>query len=92
MSAPLAGTEARRNAVIRAFEKLCRPAEIPVGKNRGGVSFHTLRHTGASRMLQAGTDIETVRRIGGWANYRELQKYLHPDDQASRDAVEAIGG
>ena len=43
-------------------------------------------------MLQAGTDIETVRRIGGWANYKELQKYLHPDDQASRDAVEAIGG
>ena len=37
-------------------------------------------------------DIETVRRIGGWANYKELQKYLHPDDQASRDAVEAIGG
>ena len=84
--------ESRRNAVIRAFEKLCRAAEIPVGKNRGGVSFHTLRHTGASRMLQAGTDIETVRRIGGWSNYKELQKYLHPDDQASRDAVEAIGG
>ena len=37
-------------------------------------------------------DIETVRRIGGWVNYKELQKYLHPTDAASRSAVETVGG
>ncbi len=42
-------------------------------------------------MLDAGVDIETVRRIGGWANYKELQKYLHPTNSASRSAVEAVG-
>ena len=42
-------------------------------------------------MLDAGVDMETVRRIGGWANYKELQKYLHPTDSASRSAVEAVG-
>ena len=33
-----------------------------------------------------------VRRIGGWADDAGLQKYLYPDDQASRDAdaMEAI--
>jgi len=43
-------------------------------------------------MLAAGVDIETVRRIGGWANYSELQKYLHPTDEASVSAVESVGG
>ena len=84
-------TASRRNAVIRVFENLCRTAEVPLGRRTGGMSFHCLRHTGASRMLDAGVDIETVRRIGGWANYKELQKYLHPTDAASRSAVEAVG-
>ena len=84
-------TAARRNAVIRVFENLCRAADVRLGRRTGGLSFHCLRHTGASRMLDAGVDIETVRRIGGWANYKELQKYLHPTDSASRSAVEAVG-
>ena len=81
----------RNNAVRLAFETLCRAADIPVGRRAGGLTFHCLRHTGASRMLEAGVDIETVRRIGGWANYTQLQKYLHPTDVASRAAVETIG-
>ena len=81
----------RTNVVRVAFETLCRAADIPVGRRDGGLTFHCLRHTGASRMLEAGVDIETVRRIGGWANYTQLQKYLHPTDEASRAAVESIG-
>ena len=81
----------RRNAVIRVFERLCRTAVVPLGRRTGGLSFHCLRHTGASRMLESGVDIETVRRIGGWADYKQLQKYLHSSDGASRAAVEAIG-
>ena len=81
----------RNNAVQLAFETLCRAADIPVGRRAGGLTFHCLRHTGASRMLEAGVDIETVRRIGGWANYTQLQQYLHPTDDASRAAVESIG-
>ena len=84
--------EARRNAVIRVFENLCRTADVPLGRRTGGMSFHCLRHTGASRMLAAGVDIETVRRIGGWANYKQLQRYLHPTDEASVSAVESVAG
>ena len=85
-------TAARRNAVIRIFKELCRRADVPLGRRTGGMSFHCLRHTGASRMLAAGVDIETVRRIGGWANYKQLQRYLHPTDEASVSAVEAVSG
>lgn len=75
---------ARRNAVIRMFGAACDQALVK------DFTFHALRHTGASRMLAAGVDVETVRRIGGWANLRVLQQYLHPSDEASRQAVNAI--
>lgn len=75
----------RRNLVIRHFAAACEAAEIH------GFTFHGLRHTGASRMLAAKVDIETVRRIGGWANYDVLRRYLHPEEQAASAAVETIG-
>ena len=75
----------RRNAVIRMFTAACDAAQIR------GLTFHGLRHTGASRMLERGVDLETVRRIGGWANLTILQRYLHPSDAASKAAVETIG-
>ena len=55
----------RRNLVIRAFTRLCKTAGIPVGRRADGVTFHCLRHTGASRLLAAGVDMETVRQLGG---------------------------
>lgn len=73
------------------FRERCQVASIPIGRHTGGVSFHCLRHTGASRMIERGVDLETVRRIGGWADLKVLQKYLHPTDQTARSAVEAIG-
>lgn len=84
-------TQGRRNAVIRRFQELCARAGIPTGRKAGGLSFHCLRHTGASRMIERGVDLETVRRIGGWANLKVLQKYLHPTDRAAVEAVEAVG-
>ncbi len=85
-------THTRRNLVIRVFQKLCHQADIPCGRRGGGVTFHCLRHTGASRMLvDGGVDMETVRQIGGWSSYRMLQRYVHPTDAARLAAVEAIG-
>lgn len=81
----------RRNLVMRMFRDACVQAGIQVGRKAGGLTFHGLRHTGASRMLERGASIETVRRIGGWANLTTLQRYLHPTDEASTKAVESIG-
>lgn len=81
----------RRTLVGRMFRAACESAGILGGRKAGGLTFHSLRHTGASRMLEQGADIETVRRIGGWANLTILQRYLHPSDEASIRAVESIG-
>lgn len=82
---------ARRNAVIRMFKAACTTAGIDSVQKTGGLTFHCLRHTGASRMLERGANIDTVRRIGGWANLDVLMRYLHPTDDASKRAVETIG-
>lgn len=79
-----------RNKLVRRFEILCRQAGLPVGRRAGGLSFHCLRHTGASRMLARGTDVQTVARIGNWRDIRVLQKYLHAVGDADRRAVEAV--
>jgi len=79
------------NNLSRAFERLCRAAGVCHGRAAGGVTFHSLRHTGASRMLAAGVDIKTVMLIGGWRDLKVLNRYLHPTDDAKRAAVETIG-
>lgn len=80
----------RRNRVIRNFQEICRKADVRYGREAGGITFHSLRHTGASRMLAAGVDIKTVMVLGGWTNLDVLQRYLHPTDEMKRRAVELI--
>lgn len=81
----------RNNRVIRMFREACARAKVATGRKTGGVSFHCLRHTGASRMLAAGVDVKTVMEIGGWKNLAVMQRYLHPTDQRKQDAVNSIG-
>lgn len=65
-------------------------AEIPVGRDSGGISFHSLRHTGATRMLRAGADPKTVMTVGGWSSLKMLEKYLHADADHLRQAVNLV--
>lgn len=80
------------NRVGTMFVAACTRAGIDTGRADGGVSFHCLRHTGASRMLAAHVDVKTVMRIGGWKSLTVLNRYLHPTDAAAQDAVNLIAG
>lgn len=73
------------------FAAVCARAKVAAHRDDGGVTFHCLRHTGASRMLAAGVDIKTVMRIGGWSSLAILQRYLHPTDAVAQAAVNLIG-
>lgn len=75
----------------RMFAAACDRAVIPQGRRTGGISFHCLRHTGASRMLEAGVDVKIVMEIGGWKNLKVLERYLHPSEDRKRAAVNTIG-
>lgn len=85
------GDRAAQHAVVRMFADACAKAEIDHGRAKGGLTFHCLRHTGASRALEAGADVRTVQELGGWSNLRQLTRYTHPTDDAKRRAVNSIG-
>jgi integrase len=80
----------RQAKVARRFDALLQAAELPTNRKAGGLSFHSLRHTGASRMLARGVDIKTVQQLGGWQSLAVLQKYLHPTDTQKQEAVEVV--
>jgi integrase len=73
------------------FAGLCRRAGVITGRAAGGVTFHGLRHTGATRAARV-VKLTVVQRLGGWKNLTQLARYDHPDDPESVRAVEAIGG
>lgn len=76
--------------VSKMFAETCKRAGIMSGSRTGGLGFHSLRHTGATRMLAAGVDVKTVMRIGGWKSLVVLERYLHPTSEAAQAAVETI--
>jgi len=85
------GPTAAKNELIRAFDALCQKARIPHGRENGGVTFHCLRHTGATRALQKGASIRTVMKLGGWKDERSVIRYTHASDEDVRTAAESIG-
>lgn len=49
-----------------------------IGKALGfKISAHRFRHTWATMMLRKGVDLEMLRSIGGWSDYKMLQNYTH---------------
>ena len=51
-----------KNSVKSMLKRACDRAGVPYGRDNG-ITFHALRHTGASRMLARGVDIRTVRAV-----------------------------
>lgn len=80
-----------RNTVWRIFKRLCEAAEIPVGRKARGLTFHSLRHTGTTRLLEAGVNPLAVMEIGGWTELRQLVRYGRASDDTKRQGVELIG-
>ncbi len=52
-----------------------------------GVTWHTLRHTFASRLLDRGVDIVTVKELLGHSTVLVTMRYLHPNLEAKVLAV-----
>jgi integrase len=55
-----------------------------------GVSWHTLRHTFASRLTMAGVDLRTVAELGGWRTLAMVQRYAHLSPAHLQAAVERL--
>ena len=77
------------NAVIRMFAEACKLAKISHGRP-DGVTFHSLRHTGATRASGVpGMSPKRLMALGGWRDIKSVMRYLHPE-HADRALVDLM--
>lgn len=79
-----AGTPLDGPNVRRAFRLILKKAELV------DFHFHDLRHTFATRMVQAGVDLYKVQRLLGHKSPQMTQRYAHHYPESLRDGVDAI--
>jgi site-specific recombinase XerD len=59
--------------------------------NRPGISPHTLRHTKAMHLLQAGIPLATIKDFLGHADVKSTEVYVQIDLAMKRDALTLVG-
>ena len=52
--------------------------------------FHDLRHTFATRLVQAGVDLYTVQKLGRWKTISMIMRYAHHCPESLRSGVEVL--
>lgn len=80
--------------VKTAFKKACRLAKKDPADEKDpgieGLRFHDLRHTAASKMIEAGVDLVTVSKILGHASIQMTMRYAHPTPDNMKLAVNRL--
>ena len=82
----------RQTQIPSAFKRGLAEAGLNEGVTNPKLraSFHTLRHTGASRLVQAGVDLYRVQRILGHSTPTTTTRYGHLASDDLTDAIERM--
>ena len=70
--------------LLRAFYPAMRKAGIERFR------FHDLRHTFATRLIQAGVDVYTVQKLGRWKTISMVMRYAHHHPESLRGGAEVL--
>lgn len=75
------GSRPTRHLSVRTVQKVVEHARIRSGIEKQ-FSVHTLRHTFATHLLEAGTDLRYIQELLGHQNPRTTQLYTHVSNHA----------
>ena len=78
------GTKINRRYLWGTFKKALERAGIE------DFTFHDLRHTFATRLVQKGEDIYKVAKLMGHKDIRMTQRYAHHSSESLRSGVEVL--
>ena len=80
------------DATIRTgFREACRLAEIPHGQiTRGGLVWHDLRHTFATRLREQGVHELDIMQLMGHSSVRMAVGYAHSVPESIQNAVDRL--
>lgn len=67
-----------------------RHAKVAAGIQKKNVSIHTLRHSYATHLLEAGVNLRVIQRYLGHANIETTLVYLHLTRKGDEDAYRLI--
>lgn len=79
-----AGNRMDARDLLRAFYPTMRKAGIERFR------FHDLRHTFATRLVQAGVDLYAVQKLGRWKTMSMVMRYAHHYSESLRAGVEVL--
>lgn len=85
-SAPHTEVPAGKSSVQGAFRK----AKVAAGITKKDVSIHTLRHSYATHLLEAGVNLRVIQRYLGHSNIETTLVYLHLTRKGDEDAYRLI--
>ena len=75
-----------KSSVQSAF----RQAKRQAGVNKKGVAVHTLRHSYATHLLEAGVNLRVIQRYLGHSRLETTMLYLHLTQKGQEDACQLI--
>lgn len=67
-----------------AYRRACQRAGLT------DTNWHTLRHTWASWMIQAGVPLDRLQKLGGWSSLTMVQVYAHLATEHLAEYAEAV--
>ena len=75
---------------IEGVHGALRRAKLDAGIIKKGVSVHTLRHSYATHLLEAGVNLRVIQKNLGHANIDTTMIYLHLTNKGMEDAYQII--